>query len=324
MLECRWMRTLVTGCAGFIGSHVTEALLGAGHEVVGVDCFNDNYARREKLANLEQARDFTAFEFVPVDLARGDLADLVEGCGLVVHLAAEPGVRQSWGDRFDAYMRNNVMATHQLLRAVASHCTARLVYASSSSVYGQAATFPTREDALPRPLSPYGVTKLDAEHLCSLFHAHHGVRAVSLRLFSVYGPRQRPDMAFTRFIRAALAGTPVRVFGDGGQSRDFTFVGDVVDAVLSAAAAERVEGRVFNIGGGSQASVNEALARIGAMLGRPLEVEHTAPEAGDVRRTGADTACARTHLGFAPTTDLGEGLAAQIEWALREDAPALG
>lgn len=316
------MRALVTGCAGFIGSHITEALLGAGHDVVGVDCFNDNYARREKLANLDQARDFSAFEFVPVDLARGDLADLVEGCGLVVHLAAEPGVRQSWGDRFDAYLRNNVMATHQLLRAVASHSDARLVNASSSSVYGEAETFPTREDALPRPLSPYGVTKLDAEHLCSLYHAHHGVRVVSLRLFSVYGPRQRPDMAFGRFIRAAAAGEPIRVFGDGEQRRDFTFVGDVVDAMLSAAVAEGVEGRVYNIGRGSQASVNEALGHVREMLGRPLDVEHAPPEAGDVRRTGADTARARADLGFRPTTALSDGLAAQIAWILREDVPA--
>lgn len=316
------MRALVTGCAGFIGSHVTEALLDAGHEVRGVDCFNDNYARREKLSNLAQARDFSAFEFVPVDLARGDLGDLVEGCALVVHLAAEPGVRQSWGDRFEAYVRNNVMATHQLLRAVAAHSTARLVYASSSSVYGEAETFPTSEDALPRPLSPYGVTKLDAEHLCNLYHAHHGVRAVSLRLFSVYGPRQRPDMAFSRFVRAGVTGAPVRVLGDGEQSRDFTYVGDVVAAVMSAAAAEGVEGRVYNIGGGSQASVNEALARVGEMLGRPLAVERVAPEAGDVRRTGADIRRAREDLDFHPVTDLADGLAAQIAWALREDAPA--
>jgi UDP-glucuronate 4-epimerase len=310
------LRYLVTGCAGFIGSHLTETLLEQAHEVVGLDCFNDNYARQQKLANLERARDFEAFDFVPVDLSRGSLVDLVEGCDVVIHLAAEPGVRPSWGDRFETYLRNNVLATHHLLAAIASSSDATLVYASSSSVYGQAETFPTSEGALPRPLSPYGVTKLDAEHLCRLYHANHGVRAVSLRYFSVYGPRQRPDMAFGRFIRAALAGETLTVFGDGGQTRDFTYVADVVAATLAAASAEGVEGRVYNIGGGSRVSVNETLEQIGSLLGRRLDVHYAPPVAGDVRDTGADTSRAWAELGFRPVTALEDGLAAQVEWTV--------
>src|SRR4051794_1145653 len=221
------MRALVTGCAGFIGSHLTESLLADGASVVGVDCFNDNYGRREKIGNLEQARDWEAFDFVPIDLARGDLQDIVVDCDVVFHLAAEPGVRASWGSRFETYVRNNVVATQHLLDAVTAS-RAKLVYASSSSVYGQAETFPTREDALPAPFSPYGVTKLTAEHLCQTYFANFGVEAVSLRFFSVYGPRQRPDMAFNIFCRAILEGRPLNVYGDGGQTRDFTYVADVV------------------------------------------------------------------------------------------------
>jgi nucleoside-diphosphate-sugar epimerase len=321
------MRYVVTGCAGFIGSHVTEALLADGHDVVGIDCFNDNYARRRKLANLEQARDFDAFEFVPVDMSRGDLADLVEGCDAVVHLAAEPGVRPSWGQRYETYLRNNVLATHHLLTAMAAAGDATMVYASSSSVYGQAETFPTSEGALPRPLSPYGVTKLDAEHLCHLYHVNHGVRVVSLRYFSVYGPRQRPDMAFSRFIEAGLAGTTLTVFGDGEQTRDFTFVGDVVAATIAASRAPELAGRVYNIGGGSQVSVNETLGLIGMLIGHPLDVHHAGVEAGDVKDTGADTARAREDLGFRPLTSLAEGLAAQVAWSLdpvRASAPLRG
>src|SRR4051794_29901247 len=229
------MRTLVTGCAGFIGSHLTEALLSEGHDVVGVDCFNDNYGRPEKLRNLESARSWDAFDFVPLDLARGALEDLVEGSEVIFHLAAEPGVRASWGERFDLYLRNNVLATQHLLEASSQWPGKRFVYSSSSSIYGQAETLPTHESVAPRPVSPYGVTKLSGEHLCLAYHANFGVPATVLRYFSVYGPRQRPDMAFNIFCRAALAGNPVEVFGDGGQTRDFTFVGDIVDATLAAA-----------------------------------------------------------------------------------------
>ena len=231
------MRTLVTGCAGFIGSHLTESLLADGHVVLGVDCFNDNYGRRDKLENLAHAQQWDGFEFVPVDLSRGDLHDLVEECDVVFHLAAEPGVRASWSGRFETYVRNNVVATQHLLEAARRVPERRVVYASSSSVYGQAEQLPTAEDVLPQPFSPYGMTKLAAEHLCGLYHANYGVETVSLRYFTVYGPRQRPDMAFNIFCRAALAGETITIYGDGSQTRDFTFVGDIVAATPGASAA---------------------------------------------------------------------------------------
>ena len=193
------MRALVTGCAGFIGSHLTESLLDDGWTVVGIDCFNDNYARPQKLRNLERSMEWDGFEFVPIDLSRGDLYDLVEDCDVVFHLAAEPGVRSSWGSRFESYVRNNVMATQHLLEAAKRCPEKRFVYASSSSIYGDAEQLPTPEFVTPRPFSPYGVTKLASEHLCRLYNGNFGVDTVGLRYFTVYGPRQRPDMAFTIF-----------------------------------------------------------------------------------------------------------------------------
>lgn len=310
------MRALVTGCAGFIGSHLTESLLESGAEVVGIDCFNANYARGEKLQNLERARSWDAFDFVPIDLARGDLEEFVADSDVVFHLAAEPGVRASWGARFEAYLSNNVLATQHLLEAARRHPDRRFVFASSSSVYGNAESYPTPEDALPQPHSPYGVTKLAAEHLCLLYHANWGVECVALRYFSVYGPRQRPDMAFNRFCAAAASGERIVVFGDGEQRRDFTFVGDVVAATRLAAEAEGAPGRVYNIGGGSQASVNDALRLIAELADRELDVEHAPSEQGDVRETGADTARARAELGFEAQTPLAAGLEAQWQGAL--------
>jgi UDP-glucuronate 4-epimerase len=316
------MRALVTGCAGFIGSHLTESLLADGHEVVGVDCFNDNYGRRDKLRNLDRAMGWRSFEFVPIDLARGDLADLVEETDTTFHLAAEPGVRSSWGTRFETYARNNILATQQLLEAAKAWPERRFVYASSSSIYGQAETLPTPEDARPAPQSPYGMTKLAGEHLCGLYHANHGVDAVILRFFSVYGPRQRPDMAFRRFCSAAVAGLPLHVFGDGRQTRDFTFVGDVVDATRRAGDAQGVGGTVINVGGGSRVSLNETLEIISALAGRPLDVQRGGPERGDVRDTGADTERARRLLGFRPSTELADGLAEEFEWCVGHERDA--
>jgi UDP-glucuronate 4-epimerase len=308
------MRVLVTGCAGFIGSHLVESLLNDGVDVVGVDCFNDNYGRRQKLRNLERARDWENFDFVPVDLARGDLHELVAESDVTFHLAAEPGVRASWGGRFDTYVRNNIVATQLLLEAVAGTPGHRFVYASSSSIYGQAESFPTREDVVPAPFSPYGVTKLGAEHLCQTYHANFGVETVSLRYFSVYGPRQRPDMAFNIFCRAALEGRPITVYGDGGQTRDFTFVGDVVRATRAAAKAKIAPGNVYNIGGGSRISLNETITLLEEISSRPLVAEHNVAEKGDVRDTGADTAAAARDLGFKATTDFATGLEAEFEW----------
>src|ERR687892_907790 len=261
------MRALVTGCAGFIGSHLTESLLGDGHEVLGVDCFNDNYDRSQKLANLRVALDFDSFRFARWDLAEADVSGLLAGCETVFHLAAEPGVRSSWGARFDVYLRNNLAATQRLLEAALPRSDLRFVYASSSSVYGDAETLPTPEDTPPRPLSPYGVTKLGAEQLCLLYHANHGLQTVALRYFSVYGPRQRPDMAFNRFCRAALADEPVTLFGDGRQTRDFTYVADVVAATRAAAVTAAAPGRVYNVGGGARGSLRGGPALFGTLSG---------------------------------------------------------
>jgi UDP-glucose 4-epimerase len=308
------VKALVTGCAGFIGSHLTEALLADGISVVGADCFNDNYGRREKLHNLETAREWDHFDFVPVDLSRGELRDLVEECDIVYHLAAEPGVRPSWGLRFDQYLRNNVLATQLLLEAMRDFPGTRFVYASSSSIYGDAEALPTPEATTPRPHSPYGMTKLAGEHLCTLYHGNHGVDTVALRYFSVFGPRQRPDMAFNIFCRAALSGEPITVFGDGRQTRDFTYVGDVVAATRAAAAAPDLGDRVFNVGGGSRTALAEAIELIGEFGGRPLEVRQLPAQDGDVRDTGADTALARQRLGFTPSTTFEDGLRAEFDW----------
>jgi UDP-glucuronate 4-epimerase len=312
---------LVTGCAGFIGSHLTESLLRDGHHVVGVDCFTDYYPREVKLANLEPLREWDAFRFVALDLTRARLDRLVADCDTVFHLAAEPGVRASWGARFDVYERRNVLAMQRVLEAAKELPGIRVVYASSSSVYGDAERLPTPEDTLPRPFSPYGVTKLAAEHLCALYHGNYGLATVCLRYFSVYGPRQRPDMAFNRFCRAALRGESLTVFGDGTQTRDFTYVDDVVAATRAAAVSPAAPGRVYNVGGGSRVSVNEALGLIASFSGRPLEVLYRDTERGDVRNTGAETARARRELGFRPATSVEAGLCAEFEWMQEQQRP---
>jgi nucleoside-diphosphate-sugar epimerase len=306
-------RAIVTGCAGFIGSHLTESLLEDGHSVLGVDCFNDNYPRAEKFDNLTRAGEHDAFRLLTADLVDADADALLDGADVVFHLAGEPGVRASWGPRFDRYTHHNVQATQRLLEA-ARGTGVRFVYASSSSVYGDALTLPTREDATPAPLSPYGVTKLAAEHLCVLYGTEHDVDTVALRYFSVYGPRQRPDMAFRRFCEAVVAGDPIEVFGDGRQSRDFTYVGDIVAATRAAAEADVPPGRVYNVGGGNRVSLRCALEVLAGLAGRPLDVRYAERESGDVQDTGADTSRAAAELGFAPATTLEDGLAAELDW----------
>lgn len=309
------MNVLVTGCAGFIGSHLTEALLTEGNSVLGVDCFNANYQRAPKLSNLSaQAKDWDTFEFVPIDLSRGELEELVAACDLIVHLAAEPGVRSSWGTRFERYVQNNLVATQLLLEAAKRWPQKRFVYASSSSVYGDAESFPTPETAVPRPISPYGATKLGAEHLCQLYAKNYGTDVVILRYFTVYGPRQRPDMAFHLFCRAALGGESIVVYGDGHQTRDFTYVNDVVTATLAAARADLPPAAVYNIGGGSQTSVREVIDQLSELTGKVLEPTYVEMGRGDVRHTSADTARAHAALGFAPATSLRDGLAAELAW----------
>jgi UDP-glucuronate 4-epimerase len=314
-------RALVTGCAGFIGSHLAESLLADGHEVLGVDCFNANYAPAEKRANLAVAASHDRFRLITADLACVDPAPLLDECDVVFHLAAEPGVRSSWGKRFTRFLRHNVVATQKLLDAAARTPERRFVYASSSSVYGEAPPLPTPEDTTPAPLSPYGVTKLAAEHLCHLYHANHGVNAVALRYFSVYGPRQRPDMAFRRFCHAAIDGAPIVVYGGGGQTRDFTFVADVVAATRAAATAAGAAGRVYNVGGGSRVSLSATLEMLAGIAGRPLDVRREGREPGDVSDTGADIRRARDELGFNPATNLEAGLRAEFEWVLEREQP---
>jgi UDP-glucose 4-epimerase len=307
------MKALVTGVAGFIGSTLAERLCADGADVVGLDCFTDYYPRALKERNLSGLRGQPHFRFVESSIRDVDLASLLADRTHVFHLAAQAGVRKSWGRDFDVYTVNNIEATQVLLEACVHQPLERLVYASSSSVYGDDVALPMREDALPQPISPYGVSKLAAEQLCYLYHFNYGVPAVSLRYFTVYGPRQRPDMGFHRFLRATLCGEPIAVYGDGEQTRDFTFVADAVSATI-AAATRGVAGRVYNIGGGSRVTVNEVLDMIGRVSGRAPIIRSDAAQKGDMRHTYADTSLAQRDLGFSPTVTLEEGLAAEHQW----------
>jgi nucleoside-diphosphate-sugar epimerase len=310
------MKALVTGAAGFIGSHLSEALASAGADVVGVDCFTDYYARDIKESNLANLKNSSNFTFVEAALLTADLSTLLDGVTHVFHLAAQAGVRKSWGHDFREYTSHNVDSTQRLLEAVKDRRLHRFVYASSSSVYGDVAAIPMREDAYLQPVSPYGVTKLAAEHLCHLYFANHGVPTVSLRLFTVYGPRQRPDMAFHRFIRAIYEGKPITLYGDGGQTRDFTFVKDIVDAKIAAGDRGR-PGAVYNIGGGSRVSVNHVLELLERITSRPFDIRREDSQKGDMRDTFADTSRARADLGFTPRFTLEEGLREECDWLAR-------
>jgi nucleoside-diphosphate-sugar epimerase len=307
------VKALVTGAAGFIGSHLSEALTDAGADVVGVDCFTDYYAREIKEGNLAGLRARPRFRFVEAALQTAPLAELLDGVTHVFHLAAQAGVRKSWGADFGAYTSHNIDSTQRLLEAVKGLPLKRFVYASSSSVYGDVAAIPMREDAYLQPLSPYGVTKLAAEHLCHLYFANYGVPTVSLRFFTVYGPRQRPDMAFHRFIRAALEGRPITLYGDGGQTRDFTYIADIVGANM-AAGDRGTPGAVYNIGGGSRVSVLEVLDLVGRLTQRPVQVNREDAQKGDMRDTFADTSRAQADLGFRPRFSLEQGLTEECAW----------
>ncbi len=307
------MRVLVTGCAGFLGSHLSAQLIAQGHDVIGVDCFTDYYARTAKEANIEGLRDDPHFTLVQDDLCTMNLGPLVDGVDLVYHQAAQAGVRASWGGSFETYARNNVLATQRLLEAVKGNPLRKFVYASSSSVYGDAETYPTKEDVLPRPVSPYGVTKLSGEQLVYLYHRNYGLPTVSLRYFTVYGPRQRPDMAFHKFIRSAIEGRPIEIYGDGEQSRDITFVDDAVKANCAAGMSDAA-GVALNIGGGSQVTVNHVVGMLETLLDRDVVVRRCPAQRGDVRRTSADTRLARSLIGYEPQVDLWEGLAREVNW----------
>ena len=313
------MKALVTGVAGFIGSTLAERLVGDGADVVGIDCFTDYYPRPLKERNLASLRRSSRFTLVEADLLDVDLEALLDGVTHVFHLAAQAGVRKSWGRDFNVYVANNIAATQRLLEACAGRSLDRFVYASTSSVYGDEASIPMREDARLQPVSPYGVSKLAAEHLGYLYHVNHGLPFVALRYFTVYGPRQRPDMGFHRFLSAAMDGRPLTRFGDGEQTRDFTYVADAVSAT-AAAATRGVPGRVYNVGGGSRVTVNHVFDIIGRLVGHPMTIDQQPPQKGDMRDTYADTTRAASDLGFAPSITLEQGLAEEYAWLRSERA----
>lgn len=311
------MRTLVTGAAGFIGSHLCERLIEHGDTVVGIDCFLDNYPRARKEAQVEALRRTPGFELIEASILELDLGETLDGIDRVFHLAALPGVRPSWGGAFEHYLSHNVLATQALLEACKAAGTGRFVYASSSSVYGDTDVLPMREDAATWPYSPYGVTKLAAEHMVRLYHRNFGVPTVSVRYFTVYGPRQRPDMAIQRFLTAARDNTAIRVFGDGSQSRDFTYVADIVEGTRRAAETGR-PGAVYNLGGGSRVTLEELIAMIEGVTGARLQVKREPGKPGDVRSTEADCRAAQQDLDFIPATSLRDGIVQQWQWLVAE------
>ena len=306
-------RVVVTGAAGFIGSHLSERLLSDGHEVVGIDSFSDYYDRGLKEKNLALARTNRNFALEEVDLVDGDLRGALAGAKVVFHLAGQPAVRPSWGSHFDRYVRDNILATQRLLEALRETKVDRFVFAGSSSVYGNAEVFPTRETTLPRPISPYGMTKLAAEHLAMVYMRNFEIPVVSLRYFTVYGPRQRPDMAFSRFMQALVNKEEIEVFGDGEQTREFTFISDAVDGTVKAATAD-VAGQIINLGGGSRVTVNGVLETLEDISGITAQRRNLAAAPGDPRHTGASINLARERLGWEPRVSLREGLTAQWHW----------
>lgn len=311
------MRIFLTGTAGFIGSRIAARLLSEGHAVVGIDSITDYYdpsIKRDNLVALESDN----FYFVEEDINSADLDSLLNGVDVIIHQAGQPGVRSSWGKEFDVYVDANVLATQRLLEAsIRNRGIGRFVYASSSSIYGDAGAYPCSETARPQPVSPYGVTKLAAEHLTTLYARSFGLSTVSLRYFTVYGPGQRPDMAFTRFLRAAVRGEPITIFGNGEQIRDFTFIEDVVDANLQVAFKPVAAGSVFNVSGGSSVTVNNVLEIVAEMHGCSIEVHRTDWVNGDVFKTGGSSEAIERAVGWRPTTSLREGLLQQYEWATR-------
>ena len=307
-------RSVVTGVAGFIGSHLAEHLVAQGHEVVGIDCFTPYYSPQLKRVNLAALMAKPGFQLVEGDLSTLDLGPVLEGADYVFHQAAQAGVRASWGERFTEYAQHNVLATQRLLEALRGRPLRKLVYASSSSVYGDA-RLPMRETARPQPVSPYGVTKLAAEHLCRLYHVNYGLPAVALRYFTVYGPRQRPDMGIHKFIRAIAAGDRIHVYGDGTQSRDFTYVDDIVRANVLAALS-RVTGTAINIGGGSRIVLRDLLDMLQDAVGQRAQLVYMANQKGDIGHTAADCRRAQRLLGFVPAVDIVAGLHRQVSWQL--------
>jgi len=307
------MRALVTGAAGFIGSNLVDTLLDDGWQVRGVDSYAPYYPRSVKESNLSGAVAHPAFEIIEADLATSPLVEIVQGMDVVFHTAAQAGVRDSWA-RFDAYVACNVLATQRLLEACRETDVKRVVYSSSSSIYGNTRDVPTHESVKPRPHSPYGVTKLAGEHLCRTYAENWGLPTVSLRYFTVFGPRQRPDMATHRLIECGLSGGRFSLFGSGEQVRDFTLVSDVVAANLAAVHADLKPGAILNIAGGTSVSMNGLISELSELMDREIAIDRAPFKAGDVGRTGGCIEKARQLMGWEPRTTRREGLAQQIEW----------
>jgi nucleoside-diphosphate-sugar epimerase len=308
-------KNIVTGAAGFIGSHLAETLLKKGEEVIGIDEFNDYYDPLFKNKNVTSLQSYDKFKLIQGDIQFLDWNSLLKDVDVVYHQAAQAGVRASWGQGFRFYTERNISATQVLLEAAKdAKNLKRLVYASTSSVYGDAETLPTSELVCPKPVSPYGITKLAAERLCGLYHKNFGVPFVALRYFTVYGPRQRPDMAFHKFYKAAIEDKAIPVYGDGLQTRDFTFVSDAVAANLAAATVEGAVGEIFNIGGGSRVVLKEVLETMEEIIGKPIKRNHIERAMGDARHTAADVSKAKKILGYQPQVSLREGLTKEWEW----------
>ncbi len=308
-------KVIVTGAAGFIGSNLAETLLQQGFEVIGIDHVNDYYDQTLKRQNLASLKKFDGFEFIEDDIQNLDWDKLYEDVSVVYHQAAQAGVRASWGIGFRDYTERNINATQIMLEAAKSAASLqRFVYASTSSVYGNAETMPTQESTCPQPVSPYGITKLATEKLCSLYVNNFQVPVTSLRYFTVYGPRQRPDMAFHKFFKAAIFGETISIYGDGKQTRDFTFISDVVQANILAATVPEAIGEVFNVGGGSRVILNDVLDEIDVIVGQPITRNYEERARGDARHTSADVTKAKTILGYDPQVKLSDGLRKEWEW----------
>lgn len=303
-------RVLVTGAVGFIGYHLSGRLCTEGYEVAGVDCFLDNYRREYKEANLTSLLEFDAFTFVEGNLTTIELAPLLDGVAGVFHLAARPGVRESWTRHFDDYLTNNVLATQKILEAVRDRPDVLMIYASSSSVYGDAEELPVTEETPPRPVSPYGATKLAAEDMVDLYRRAYGERVTTLRLFSVYGPRQRPDMAVHKFLKAVAAGEPITMFGDGSSGRDYTYVDYAVEACVNV-FRKGLAGKVFNVASGKVTTLADLVGAVEDVLGKKARVERLPAQPGDARVTHADISRLHRAIGFEPVLDIREGISRQ-------------
>jgi len=307
------MKAIVTGCAGFIGSHLTERLLKEGFDVIGIDSFSDYYPRKLKEQNISGMQSNENFEFIEEDLLRVDIPDLLKDIDYIFHQSAQAGVRSSWGESFKIYCDNNILATQKLLEGCKDTKVKKFVYGSSSSVYGDTESLPMKETDMPRPVSPYGVSKLAGEHLCYLYWKNYRVPTVSLRYFTVYGPRQRPDMAFHKFIKAIFNEDQIKIYGDGRQTRDFTYVLDIVNANMLAAKSD-YRGEVFNIGGGTRITLMDAIKILEKIIGKKAILDYIEQQKGDVRDTYADITKAKKLLGYNPRVSIEEGLRQEVNW----------